>query len=39
LKMRTFQAEVVSKTASPRRNPKSKIEILASSFGTYSPLT
>src|SRR2546427_7902828 len=39
LKMRPFHAELVSKTASPRRNPKSKTEILAWSFGTYWPLT
>jgi hypothetical protein len=39
LKMRPFQAEVVSKTASARRNPKSNIEIRAWSFAMYSPLT
>src|SRR5262249_32125509 len=37
--MRPFHAELVSNTASPRRNPKSKIEIRAWSLGTYSPLT
>jgi hypothetical protein len=39
LKIRPFQADVVSNTASPRRKPTSKIEILACSRGTYSPLT